>query len=303
MRFPVSGVDAPLWLPPLMAFVISFFTSMGGMSGAFLLLPFQMSYLGFTSPAVSPTNLVYNIVSIPSGMIRYFREGRMIWPLALIVMAGTLPGVIAGGFIRLIYLPQPGAFKVFVACVLLYIGARMILDFVKTSRRAGTGAARPENSNGPEEWRVRILEFNRRRLAFCFGGNEYRPSLWGTFILAVAVGVVGGVYGIGGGVIMTPFFVAVLGLPIHAVAGASLMGAFLTSVIGVCFYQATAPFFSRPGLTVAPDWLLGTLFGIGGLAGMYLGARTQRYVQERWLKLMLGCLVLIVAICYLQESI
>ena len=66
MHFPVSGVDCPLWLPPLVAFVISLFTSMGGVSGAFLLLPFQMSFLGFTSPAVSPTNLVFNIVAIPA---------------------------------------------------------------------------------------------------------------------------------------------------------------------------------------------------------------------------------------------
>lgn len=43
--FPISGVTTWLWLPPLVAFIISFFTSMVGVSGAFLLLPFQMSML------------------------------------------------------------------------------------------------------------------------------------------------------------------------------------------------------------------------------------------------------------------
>ncbi|MBI5253753.1 MAG: TSUP family transporter, partial [Euryarchaeota archaeon] len=80
MLFPVSGVETPIFVPPLVAFVISFFTSMGGVSGAFLLLPFQMSVLNFTSPAVSATNFVYNIVAIPSGVYRYLREGRMAWP-------------------------------------------------------------------------------------------------------------------------------------------------------------------------------------------------------------------------------
>ena len=65
MTFPVSGVETAPWIPPLVACVISFFTSMGGVSGAFLLLPFQMSVLGFVSPAVTPTNLVFNIIGIP----------------------------------------------------------------------------------------------------------------------------------------------------------------------------------------------------------------------------------------------
>ena len=65
--FQVSGVETQVWLPPLVAFVISVFTSMVGISGAILLLPFQMTFLGYTAPSVSGTNLVYNIFAIPSG--------------------------------------------------------------------------------------------------------------------------------------------------------------------------------------------------------------------------------------------
>ncbi len=100
MHFPVSGVDVFPLIPFLVAFTISFFTSMGGVSGAFLLLPFQVSVLGFTSPAVSPTNLVYNIVAIPSGVYRYIRERRMAWPIAWVNIAGTLPGVFIGCIFR-----------------------------------------------------------------------------------------------------------------------------------------------------------------------------------------------------------
>ena len=128
LLFPVSGVKTWVFLPPLVAFVVSFFTSMGGVSGAFLLLPFQMSILGFTSPAVSPTNLVYNIVGIPSGVYRYIREGRMAWPLTWTIIVGTLPGVFFGAIIRIKYLPNPRAFKFFVGCVLLYIGSRLLYE-------------------------------------------------------------------------------------------------------------------------------------------------------------------------------
>ncbi len=100
MTFPVSGVETALWVPPLVGLVISFFTSMAGISGAFLILPFQMSVLGFTSPAVTPTNLVFNVVGIPSAVYRYFKEGRMNWPLAWNIIVGTIPGLIIGLFVR-----------------------------------------------------------------------------------------------------------------------------------------------------------------------------------------------------------
>ena len=49
-------------------------TTPAGVSGAFLLLPFQMSVLGFVAPGVTPTNLVYNIVAIPGGIYRYIQR-------------------------------------------------------------------------------------------------------------------------------------------------------------------------------------------------------------------------------------
>ena len=66
--FPVSGVETFILIPPLVAFAISFFTSMGGISGAFLLLPFQMSVLGFTSPSVTSTNFLFNVTGTPGGV-------------------------------------------------------------------------------------------------------------------------------------------------------------------------------------------------------------------------------------------
>jgi len=126
--FPVSGVKTNILLPPLIAMFISFFTSMAGISGAFLLLPFQMSVLKYTSPSVSATNFVFNIVATPSGVYRYIKEGRMAWPLTWIVIVGTLPGVFIGYYLRVIYLPDPKVFKLFVGCVLLYIGSRLLYE-------------------------------------------------------------------------------------------------------------------------------------------------------------------------------
>ena len=290
MLFPVSGVETPIWLPPLVAFAISYFTSMAGISGAFLLLPFQMSYLGFVSPAVSPTNLVFNIVAIPSGIYRFFREKRLVWPLVWTVILGTLPGVFLGGFIRLQYLPDPKPFKLFAGLVLGYIALRMARDLWGKRHDNKSERQAPQPRTG--SFLVKTRRFDLRRLEYDFNGQTHGCATGGIFLLALGVGVVGGIYGVGGGAIIAPFFVAVYRLPIYTVAGATLAGTFVTSVAGVAFYQIVAPYYAASGLNAAPDYLLGALFGLGGLAGMYLGARSQKRIPAFWLKLLITLLLI-----------
>lgn len=118
----------------------------------------------------------------------------------------------------------------------------------------------------------------------------------GMFTLAFIVGIIGGTYGIGGGAIIAPFFVAVFHLPVYTVAGAALLGMFLTSVAGVFFYS-----IMPSNVPCAPDWSLGFLFGVGGFAGMYVGAMLQRYVPQRYLKLMLGLIIASLAGSYILQ--
>jgi uncharacterized membrane protein YfcA len=311
MFFSTAGIEVAFWIPPLVAFVVSFFTSMGGVSGAFLLLPFQMSFLGYTNPSVSATNQVFNIVAIPSGVYRYWREARMVWPLTWIVVFGTLPGVLIGAIVRVAYLPDPKHFKFFAAGVLLYISLKMVMDLLKknTNNSAKTNSEKrfqemmksgeTEISEGELFRTTTSTHFNLRRLSFTFYGESFDVSFWGIFLLSFIVGIVGGIYGIGGGSIIAPFFVTFFGLPVYIVAGAALMGTFVTSVAGVIFYQAIAPFYSH--LSVAPDWMLGILFGIGGMAGMYLGARCQKLVPAKAIKWMLAGIMVITATKYILE--
>ncbi|MCL7487055.1 MAG: sulfite exporter TauE/SafE family protein [Desulfobulbaceae bacterium] len=305
MLFETAGIEVALWVPPLVAFGISFFTSMGGVSGAFLLLPFQMSFLGYTNPSVSATNQLFNIVAIPSGVYRYWREGRMVWPLTWIVVAGTLPGVFIGAFVRINYLPDPRNFKLFAAAVLFYIGLKMVLDLLgkKTGDKNSAEKRFRElvrKHRGRADGKmpaVTVCRFDLKRLCYTFYGEQFEVGFWGIFALSFIVGIIGGIYGIGGGAIIAPFFITFFGLPVYTVAGAALMGTFVTSVAGVAFYQAMAPFY--PGVSVAPDWLLGILFGLGGMGGMYLGARCQKFMPARAIKWMLAGVMVFTAAKYL----
>jgi uncharacterized membrane protein YfcA len=88
------------------AFAIAVLATPAGVSGAVLLLPFQVSVLGTPSPAVTPTNLLYNVVATPGALFRYWRQGQSGGRLALVLISGTLPGVIAGSVIRVELLPR-----------------------------------------------------------------------------------------------------------------------------------------------------------------------------------------------------
>lgn len=314
--FPISGVKTYIFIPPLVALFVSFFTSMGGVSGAFLLLPFQLSVLHFTSPSVSATNFVYNIVAIPSGVYRYIKEGRMAWPLTNVVIIGTLPGVFIGYYIRVLYFPDPKAFKFFVGCVLMYIGIRLIYEITgkasigKTKMKALEDKFKERTkqikeqqksrivSGLPPEAIVKTISVSLRKIEYEFWGERFSFSTVGMFILSFIVGIIGGTYGIGGGAIIAPFCVAVFHLPVYTVAGAALMGTFLTSIAGVFFYSVVP---SPTGMSTSPDWLLGFLFGAGGFIGIYLGARFQKYVPQRIIKLILGIIIISLALRYIVQ--
>lgn len=314
--FPVSGVKTYIFIPPLVALLVSFFTSMSGVSGAFLLLPFQMSVLKYTSPSVSATNFVFNIVAIPSGVYRYIKEGRMAWPLTWVVIVGTLPGVFIGYYLRVLYLPDPKAFKLFVGCVLLYIGSRLLYEMTGKAaagknkmkvldekfKQRTAELKKQQNtrlaSGLPKEAVVKTISFTLSKVEYEFWGEKFSFSTIGMFILALIVGVIGGTYGIGGGAIIAPFCIAVFHLPVYTVAGAALMGTFLTSIAGVTFYSIMP---ARGGLSTSPDWLLGLLLGAGGFVGMYLGARFQKFVPQRVIKLILGLIITFLSIGYISQ--
>ncbi len=287
ITFPVAGAQTWFFLPPLIAFGLSFFTSMAGVSGAFLLLPFQMSYLGFVSPSVSATNFLYNVIGTPGGVLRFIREQRMVWPLAYCFIGGSLPGILMGYYLRICYLPDPKIFKLFVGVVLLGIGLRL----------AKKKAPQSGQKKSTASFKVSDLRASLSRVSYIFNGEQVSFSVPTLVIISFFIGIIGGIYGVSGGVILVPICVGFLNIPIYTAAGAVLFANFVTSLAGVTFYSL----IPINGQTAPPDLILGGLFGIGGLGGMYLGAKCQKYLPEQLIKGGLAFIILLVAGRYIIQ--
>ncbi len=276
-----------LIIAPLVAFCISFCTSMAGVSGAFLLLPFQVSILGFTSPSVSATNFLFNVIGCPGGIIRFIREQRMVWPLALWISGGTLPGIFVGYYLRVRFLPDPQMFKYFVGTVLLYIGLLLLQNSLKMATPKATSSS---------DFSITNIAVSNASIQYYFKGELVVVKTIPLVLFSLVVGIVGGVYGVGGGALMAPFCVTVLKIPVYTLAASTLFSTFVASIFGVLFYSLVP---LNGGQTAPPDWTLGVLLGLGGLTGMYLGAKFQKKMPEKWIKLLLSSIILFVAVKYL----
>lgn len=248
------------------AYVIAVLCTPAGVSGAVLLLPFQVGVLGTPSPAVTPTNLLYNVVATPGGLYQYWRQGQTGGRLAGMLVAGTLPGVVAGSVIRVELLPGPRVFDLVVAAALLPLGGWLALT-------------RPPGADG-----------GRGRLAL--------PA-WVLVPLAAAVGCAGGIYGIGGGSILAPLLIG-SGREPAEVAPAALASTFVTSVAGVITFTVLS--VHHPG-AVAPDWPTGIALGVGGLAGAYAGARVQSRLPDALIRRMIAIAVVLIGGRYLWAGL
>ena len=113
--------------------------------------------------------------------------------------------------------------------------------------------------------------------------------------LGFGAGLIGGIYGIGGGSLLAPVLAA-SGYLMATVAPAALLSTFVTSCVGAVTY-AVLDITGQPG--AAPDWPLGIACGLGGLVGGYLGASLQPHVPQRALRLLLGVLALALSVAYI----
>jgi uncharacterized membrane protein YfcA len=252
----------PLYLVAFTAaLIVATVASPAGVSGAVLLLPFQVSVLGTPSPSVTPTNLLYNVVATPGALFRYWRQGQTGGGLTRLLIAGTVPGVVVGSVIRVELLPGPRAFEAVIAVVLVPLGAWLVLR-----------SARPDHDHNA---RLRLPP----------------AAILG---ISIVVGTVGGIYGVGGGSILAPILIAT-GRSTADVAPATLASTFLASVAGVVTFIVLSQHHHGP---IAPAWAVGIALGAGGLAGSYLGALAQPHLPEILIRRVLGLLVIAIGIRY-----
>jgi uncharacterized membrane protein YfcA len=227
-----------------------------GVSGGLLLLPALLTAYGLSGTVAGATNLVFNILSTPAGIVRQTRAGRIDWPLARLLTLAAAPAAVVGALVNVFLLGDTRAYRLMVAALLIAVAAGLLLP-----RPTGAGGDRPLTGG------VRAV----------------------LIVTGALSGALGGFYGLGGAVLAAPAALMLTGWTVSRVSGAALVTTLVVSVTGLATYAG----LDLLNLTQVrtPHWPLGLALGAGGLVGAWAGARLASRLPDRLLRGGLAVLV------------
>ena len=277
---PIAEVSVNAFLLLGLGGLVGLLSGMFGVGGGFLITPL-LFFIGIP-PAVAVATATNQIVaSSVSAVIAHLRRRNVDLRMGGVLLAGGLVG--AGlGVLAVRWLTQAGQSElVMTLCYVVFLGVIGALMFVE-SLRALQRASRP----GVVPKRRQHMLVHRLPLKMKFRTSGLYISAIPPFAVGVLVGVMAAVMGVGGGFIMVPAMIYLLGMPTKVVIG--------TSLFQIIFVTAfTSVMHAVTNQTV--DMALAVLLIVGGVIGAQYGARLGARLKAEQLRILLALLVL--AVC------
>lgn len=280
---PIAELSVNALLIVGLGALVGFLSGMFGVGGGFLMTPFLI-FFGIP-PAVAVASSAPQITGASvSGALAHWRRGGVDLKMGVVLTAGGITGAsIGSGLFRL--LQDIGQIDVTVSIIYVIflgtVGFMMLRESADSllRRRSGRPRAAPRRRHNPL---VARLPFRAR---FYTSGLYLSPLA--PFLVGLAVGVLTVIMGIGGGFIMVPAMIYILGMPAAVVVG--------TSLFQIVFVTAATTLLHAVNSQTV-DIVLAVLLLIGGVAGAQFGARIAQKLPGEQLRLALSIVVLAVAI-------
>lgn len=261
---------------------VGFLSGMFGVGGGFLMTPLLI-FLG-VPPAIAVSTEANQIVaSSVSGVIAHWRRGNVDFKMGGILLAGGVVGSSLGVLLFSI-LRDIGqidlVIKLSYVIFLGLIGGLMLLESIRAILRTRQPGARRGKLH-QHNW-LHGLPLKMR-----FRKSKLYISALLPFFLAAIVGVLSAIMGVGGGFILVPAMIYLLGMPTYVVIGTSLFQIiFVTANITVL--QAVQ--------TQTVDFVLAGLLLFGAVIGAQIGARFGTRFKGEQLRGLLALMVLGVSV-------
>ncbi|MHB9879446.1 sulfite exporter TauE/SafE family protein [Pacificimonas sp. ICDLI1SI03] len=252
-----------------------------GVGGGFLMTPLLMFY--GIPPAVAVASSATQVTgSSVSGAMAHWRRGGVDVKMGAVLVAGGVIGALLGS-VLFRALQQVGQIDLTISLIYVVflglVGASMLIETVRTLRRQAKGG-RPKQSRRQN----RLISALPGKMRFRASGLFISPLA--PLLVGMVVGILTFVMGIGGGLIMVPILIYVLGMSVGVVVGTSLFQIVFTTAAITLLHAVQSK-------TV--DIVLAALLLIGGVMGAQLGAKIAIGLPPEKLRLALAILVLIVA--------
>jgi uncharacterized membrane protein YfcA len=286
LYLPIAEMSVNALVIILLGSGVGFLSGMFGVGGGFLTTPLLIFY--GIPPTVAVASSATQITgSSVSGALAYWRRGQVDTKMGAVLVAG---GVIGAGAGQIVFrqLQKMGQIDVTISIIYVLflglIGGLMLREAIGTLRIERAVAA------GGERPPARLRRHVPWIVALPGKTRFYRSGLYisplAPLLLGAFVGMLTVIMGIGGGFIMVPAMIYLLGMSASAVVG--------TSLFQIIFVTAATTLLHATS-SKSVDIVLALLLLAGGVAGAQLGVRAAQKLKPEKLRLALALLVLAVA--------
>ena len=258
---------------------VGLLSGMFGVGGGFLLTPLLI-LIGIPPAVAVATQSNQIVASSLSGVLAHWRRKTVDIKMGLVLLGGGVVGSVLG--VQLFaFLRSVGQVELLVSiCYVVFlgsIGGLMFAESLSTLRKTKRGAKRPAKRG--HNW-IHGLPLKMR-----FRQSKLYISAIPPFVIGMAVGLLAAIMGVGGGFIMIPAMIYLLGVPTNVVVGTSLFQIMFVTGLTTLLHATT-------NRTV--DAVLALLLIIGGVVGAQIGVRIGAKLKAEQMRVLLAALVLVV---------
>ncbi len=278
---PIAEVSVNAFLLLGLGGMVGVLSGMFGVGGGFLMTPL-LFFIGIPPAVAVATEANQIVASSFSGLLAHVKRKNVDFKMGTMLLIGGLFGA-AVGVVLFNYLKAQGQVDLLVRlCYVVFLGVVGTLMFVESlnairkSRKAGDAPAKKRRERG---W-ISKLPFKMR-----FHTSGLYISVIPPIIVGVLVGILAAIMGVGGGFIMVPAMIYILGMPTKVVVGTSLFQIIFVTAFTTLLHATT-------NFTV--DIMLAVLLLVGGVIGAQIGTRIGVKMKAEQLRILLALLVMLV---------
>jgi uncharacterized membrane protein YfcA len=283
LYLPIAEVSVNAFLILGLGGIVGFLSGMFGVGGGFLITPL-LFFIGVPPAVAVATGANQVVASSISGVLAQLRRKGVDFTMGTVLLVGGVIGSAIGVWI-FAWMTRLGQIDLFVqlsyVLFLGLIGALMFQESLRSLLRARQSGGAQIRRAHVHSW-VHGLPFKMKFRASGLYISVIPPALVGA-----AVGILSAIMGVGGGFILVPAMIYLLGMPTKVVIGTSLFQIIFVTAFTTVMHAVTSQ-------TV--DMMLALLLILGGVVGAQIGTRVGVRLKAEQLRILLSLLVLAVSI-------
>ena len=277
---PIAEISQNVFFLLFIGSVAGFLSGMFGVGGGILTTPILI-LIGIPSPVAVGSEANHIVGASISGFLNHFRRKNVDLKMGVVLLCGGVLGSALGVFIFR-KLSLLGHIEEVITLAYIFflgiIGILMFVESINTRRKKASGTIMRLHKHN---W-IHGLPFRVK-----FKRSKLYISLIPPLVISFFIGILASIMGVGGGFILVPAMIYIIGMPTQVVIGTSLMQiVFVTA--------STTIMHSAVNHTV--DIILSMLLLIGAVIGVQFGSRLVQKLSGELIRLLLAVLILALVI-------